>query len=264
MRQVDTYRDLLTNFLTIFDGHPETVQGAVFLHNVSHRAAVAELDDYRSELRSELFTGADIETFATFLKTRVSPVRDAGVVDRFMESAVAPSQQLLTSAAAEIRDREQFVLLDRQQQAVDLVLHAVDRADKADNKRVIVVSGGPGTGKSAVALSLLGELSRRGKKVLHATGSQAFKQTMAKVAGHRHRATQAKLKPDYEASEYTTLKRLARKQEREGVPADARSSAIQRLRNGYRVLLTRGMKGVVVYSTDPATQQLLKSIVNPE
>ncbi|WP_297006589.1 DNA/RNA helicase domain-containing protein [uncultured Corynebacterium sp.] len=261
MRQVDTYRDLLTNFLTIFDGHPETVQGAVFLHNVSQRAAVAELDDYHSDLCSEMFIGADIETFAAFLKTRVSPVRDAGVVDRFMESAVAPSQQLPTSAAAEIRDREQFVLLDRQQQAVDLVLHAVDRAD---NKRVIVVSGGPGTGKSTVALSLLGELSRRGKKVLHATGSQAFKQTMAKVAGHRHRATQAKLKPDYEASEYTTLKRLARKQEREGVPADARSSAVQRLRNGYRVLLTRGMKGVVVYSTDPATQQLLKSLVNPE
>lgn len=80
----------------------------------------------------------------------------------------------------------------------------------------------------------------------------------------RYDATEAKLKPDYEASEYTTLKRLARKQEREGVPADAKSSALQRLRNGYRVLLTRGMKGVVVYSTDPATQELLKSIVNPE
>lgn len=190
LRQVDTYLELLTNFLTVFDGHPETVQGAVFLHNVPHRAAVAELDDYTSELRSEMFTGADIDSFATYLKTRVSPTRDASIVDRFMDSAVAPSQQLLTSAAAEIRDREQFILLDRQRQAVDMVLHAVDRADKADTKRVILVSGGPGTGKSVVALSLLGELARRGKKVLHATGSQAFKQTMEKVAGHRHRATQ--------------------------------------------------------------------------
>ncbi|WP_376779025.1 DNA/RNA helicase domain-containing protein [Corynebacterium variabile] len=190
LRQVDTYRELLTNFLTVFDGHPETVQGAVFLHNVSHRAAVGELGDYTSELRSELFTGGDIDSFATYLKTRVSPTRDASIVDRFMDSAVAPSQQLLTSAAAEIRDRAQFILLDRQRQAMDMVLHAVDRADKADTKRVIVVSGGPGTGKSVVALSLLGELARRGKKVLHATGSQAFKQTMEKVAGHRHRATQ--------------------------------------------------------------------------
>lgn len=80
----------------------------------------------------------------------------------------------------------------------------------------------------------------------------------------RYDATQARLKPDYEASAYTTLKRLARKQEREGVLGDTKDSALQRFRNGYRVLLTRGMKGVVVYSTDPATQELLKSIVNPE
>lgn len=79
----------------------------------------------------------------------------------------------------------------------------------------------------------------------------------------KYDATAAKLEPDYEASEYGTLKRLARKQEKEGVPVDPKTSALQRLRNGYRVLLTRGMKGVVVYSTDPDTQQLLKSIVNP-
>lgn len=79
----------------------------------------------------------------------------------------------------------------------------------------------------------------------------------------RYDAGEEKLRPDCEASEYTTLKRLARKQEQEGGPVDEKDSALQRLRNGYRVLLTRGMKGVVVYSTDPATQQLLKRIVNP-
>ena len=80
----------------------------------------------------------------------------------------------------------------------------------------------------------------------------------------RYDAAEQRLTPDYEASEYGTLKRLARKQEREGLPADPKSSALQRFRNGYRVLLTRGMKGVVIYSTDPATQQLLKEIVNPD
>lgn len=80
----------------------------------------------------------------------------------------------------------------------------------------------------------------------------------------RYDTAEQRLTPDYEASEYGTLKRLARKQEREGLPADPKSSALQRFRNGYRVLLTRGMKGVVIYSTDPATQQLLKEIVNPE
>ena len=47
------------------------------------------------------------------------------------------------------------------------------------------MTGGPGSGKSVIALSLLGELSRQGRAVLHATGSSAFTQTLRKVAGHR-------------------------------------------------------------------------------
>lgn len=45
--------------------------------------------------------------------------------------------------------------------------------------------GGPGSGKSVIALSLLGELSRQGRSVLHATGSSAFTQTLRKVAARR-------------------------------------------------------------------------------
>ena len=45
----------------------------------------------------------------------------------------------------------------------------------------MVVLGGPGSGKSVVALSLLGELSRRGRRVLHATGSSSFTKTLRKI-----------------------------------------------------------------------------------
>ena len=88
-------------------------------------------------------------------------------------------------AAQEVRDREQFVLQDDQQLAVDLVKHEVDRARQADSKSVIVVAGGPGSGKSVIALSLLGDLAREGRSVLHATGSRSFTQTLRKVAGRR-------------------------------------------------------------------------------
>jgi hypothetical protein len=86
-------------------------------------------------------------------------------------------------AAAEIRDRKQFVLLAEQRLAYDLVLHAVDRAHKQDTKTVVIVTGGPGSGKSVIALSLLGELCRLGRPVLHATGSQSFTQTMRRHVG---------------------------------------------------------------------------------
>jgi Mrp family chromosome partitioning ATPase len=94
-------------------------------------------------------------------------------------------------AAAEIQEREQFVLLDEQRVAYNLVLHAVEKARSSDTKQVVIVSGGPGTGKSVIALSLLGELARQGRTVLHATGSRSFTQTLRKVAGHRSSRTKA-------------------------------------------------------------------------
>jgi hypothetical protein len=50
---------------------------------------------------------------------------------------------------------------------------------------VVIVSGGPGSGKSVIALSLLGDLARQGRTVVHATGSRSFTQTLRKVAGSR-------------------------------------------------------------------------------
>ncbi|GAA2241178.1 hypothetical protein GCM10010401_12390 [Rarobacter faecitabidus] len=58
----------------------------------------------------------------------------------------------------------------------------------------MVVTGGPGSGKSVIALSLLGELSRQGRTVLHATGSRSFTQTLRKVAGKGSTRTQALFK----------------------------------------------------------------------
>ena len=60
------------------------------------------------------------------------------------------------------------VLLDKQQIAFDIVLHEVEKARGGDHKSVVIVSGGPGSGKSVIALSLLGEPGRRGRTAVHA------------------------------------------------------------------------------------------------
>jgi hypothetical protein len=119
-----------------------------------------------------------------FLRSRLAPgVAGAPFADEFLSSRAAPSRQLLSVAAAEIREREQFVLLDQQQLAYKLVLHATEQARASDSKTVVIVAGGPGSGKSVIALSLLGELARQGRTVVHATGSRSFTQTLRQVTG---------------------------------------------------------------------------------
>ncbi|OLZ59519.1 hypothetical protein BS330_03735 [Amycolatopsis keratiniphila subsp. nogabecina] len=53
-----------------------------------------------------------------------------------------------------------------------------------------MVAGAAGTGKSALALTLLGEALRAGYRARHATGSQAFTTALRKTAGHGSRAAQ--------------------------------------------------------------------------
>jgi len=53
----------------------------------------------------------------------------------------------------------------------------------------VIVRGGPGTGKSVLAINLLADLLREGRNAHYATGSKAFTETLWDVIGSRSRAT---------------------------------------------------------------------------
>jgi hypothetical protein len=181
--QVSGYRDYLLDFLPGLAGQGDAVAAIAYLHNATEHGVRALRDRHPTE-HIRMFTGEKKGDLIAFLRQRLDPtVPGTQAADYFLGLKSGPSRQLLAVAASEIRDREQFVLLDQQRVAYDIVLHEVERAREADTKSIVVVTGGPGTGKSVIALSILGELARQGRAVLHATGSQSFTKTLRKVAG---------------------------------------------------------------------------------
>jgi hypothetical protein len=193
--QVRGYCEYLADFAKFLDGQPDAVAGAAYLHNAMAEADVRDLYDYPQDSKGHLFTGARRGEFIEFLRDRLDPdVPGSPYADQLINSAVAPSKQLLAVAAEEVQRREQFVLVAEQKLAHSIVLHEVERARSRDSKSVVIVTGGPGSGKSVIALSLLGDLARRGRSVLHATGSRSFTQTLRKVAGERQPRVQRMFK----------------------------------------------------------------------
>lgn len=182
--QVRRYCVHLGDFAAALEDHPEWLAGVAYLHNATD-LDVDGLWALPPTDQSRMFTGQRRGEFIDYLRARLAPKSGADAADQLLSSAIRPSKQLLTLAAEEVQNREQFVLLDEQQTAYSLVMRAVDQARRANAKEIIIVSGGPGSGKSVIALSLLGELSRQGRTVLHATGSSAFTQTLRRVAGAR-------------------------------------------------------------------------------
>ncbi|WP_051855443.1 DUF2075 domain-containing protein [Streptomyces sp. NRRL B-1347] len=190
VEQVRRYREYLLHFNGAVAEHPGRVSGVAFLHNATE-FGVGALRAIERDDHGQLFTAERRGEFIDYLRARLSADRPgAHAADQLLAGKAAPSRQLMAVAAREVREREEFVLLDEQQVAYRLVLNAVRKAKRSDHKEVVVVTGGPGTGKSVIALSLLGELYRQGVPALHATGSQSFTKTMRKVAGARKREVQ--------------------------------------------------------------------------
>lgn len=182
--QVRGYCHTIVDFVASLSGDHRSVSGAAYLHNAED-LDVIDLFDLVQDEHTRLFTKSRRGAFLDFLRTKLAAEPGVQVGDRLLRSAIRPSKQLLKHAAAEIKEREQFTLIDEQRLAFDLVMHAVQKAGRSDSKEVVIVTGGPGSGKSVIALSLLGELSREGRSVLHATGSRSFTQTMRRHVGRR-------------------------------------------------------------------------------
>ncbi|MFG1703750.1 DNA/RNA helicase domain-containing protein [Nonomuraea sp. M3C6] len=178
--QVRGYCDYLADFVGALDQHRNAVRGVAYLHNASD-PDIHDLYDHVEDERTRLFSKTRRGQFVDYLKAQFAPKPGATAADRLLSSSIRPSKQLLKAAAEEIKNRDQFVLLAEQRLAYEMVLHAVEKARAGNSKQVVIITGGPGSGKSVIALSLLGELSGRGYSALHATGSRSFTETMRRV-----------------------------------------------------------------------------------
>ena len=184
VEQVSRYCSHIADFIASLEGSTEQLAGVAYLHNATDDG-IRTLWNYPETATGRLFTGQRRGEFVEFLKSKIAAASGADAADQLLSSAVRPSKQLMALAADEVQRREQFVLLDEQKVAYSLVMRAVQAASRSSTKEVIAVVGGPGSGKSVIALSLLGELSRQGRAAVHATGSSAFTHTLRKVAGAR-------------------------------------------------------------------------------
>lgn len=187
--QVRRYCAFLTDFTRALEHEEDPIAGVAYLHNATE-FGVSSLRALAEDEHGRLFTGDRRGDFLDFLRSRLSPSSGVEAADLLLASKVAPSRQLLQVAADEVQTREQFTLLDEQQVAYRVVLTAVERARASNSKQIVIITGGPGSGKSVIALSLLGELWRQGRSAMHATGSRSFTATLRKVAGRRNKRVQ--------------------------------------------------------------------------
>jgi len=185
--QANQYRRYLEDTQDVFHSSQDKISlnACAYLHNYHPSDSDPLFDDRSDSVRqlAPVFTGGDVSRLAGYLSERLSGGDGERVMHRVAESRYKPAKKLLSQVASVIREEPAFVLLDEQMVVFSQVLAAVQSAVSDLRKHVFLVHGGPGTGKSVLALNLLGALSGLGRNAQHATGSKAFTSTMQKIVG---------------------------------------------------------------------------------
>lgn len=190
IEQVRSHCEYLVSINESVAAHPERVCGVAYLYNATEFGVSGLLQLGQSE-QGRLFTAERSSDLRAFLRARLRPESGAPAADQLLAGNIRPPRQLMAVAAELIRGQGQFILLGQQRLAYETVMQAVGRTRRSEQKEVIVITGGPGTGKSVVALALLGELHRRGNTAVHATGSRSFTQALRELAGARSRESRS-------------------------------------------------------------------------
>ncbi|MFN8463974.1 MAG: DUF2075 domain-containing protein [Caldilineaceae bacterium] len=131
------------------------------------------------------FGERDAGLLAGYLNARLIQGGGRQVLDEYDSRGLGPSKQLIDHAGDMIAHQDVFRLLDEQLAANNAILRAVRDAGRTKHKHVILVRGGPGTGKSVIALNALGEVLRKELKVFLVSGSSAFTHGMRRILGKR-------------------------------------------------------------------------------
>jgi hypothetical protein len=187
--QARQYQWYLEDTHTAFYEEPNPVRlsSCVYLHNYAPLKNDVILSQRFEALLREFptFTADDVDALARYLLDRLSSGAGWPVLQRIEQSKYRPSKKLMEHVANVIKGKREYVLLDEQLVVYEKVL-ACAREGLGDRKTaVVIVKGGPGTGKSVIAINLMSDLLGRGHNAQYVTGSKAFTQTLRKIIGPR-------------------------------------------------------------------------------
>lgn len=187
--QVRQYQRYLEDSHTAFYDavHPIHVSSCAYLHNYHPKDGdVIFSDPFRILLQeAPAFTADDVDPLKNYLVDRLHGGDGLPVLRRIEESKYRPSKKLMDHVGNMIKGKSEYVLLDEQFVVYNKVLACAREGFHDRRKTVLIVKGGPGTGKSVIAINLMSDLLLAGYNAHYATGSRAFTETLRKVIGPR-------------------------------------------------------------------------------
>lgn len=193
VRQIQRYCEYMKRYLPPLRENDDPLVGAALLHN-ARDAHVSALFGLPETGHGCLYTLDDLPLFHRMLRSRLSGAPGKDAAEALVNAQKDPLLKVTDIARQRSITQGGLYLLDEQMMAFDLILRHVERTTlgkHAGRKRVFIFRGGPGSGKSAVALELQRQLALRCHFAVLASGSHAYTETLRSI--HESTARQGEL-----------------------------------------------------------------------
>jgi len=119
------------------------------------------------------FTYGQREALRRFIKDCITTGDNEDTLVKIEHGKIRPSKQLQDSICGMLKGNKEFIMLDEQKVVYENILNLSMKCQKDCQKRTIIVEGGPGTGKTVVAINLLAELTKRNQFVQYVSKNVA-------------------------------------------------------------------------------------------
>jgi DUF2075 family protein len=158
--QAWTYAALISDYNETVRDENIQILPCAYLHNLKSGDAVND-PFYREHIdKAPVFISSDAERLAQFFKTHIKYGDTRDIMYRIEHGRIKPSKALADSMVSMLKGNQEFLMIDDQKLVYEAALDLAHRA-QSGHKQVLIVEGGPGTGKSVVAVNLLVEFTRR-------------------------------------------------------------------------------------------------------
>ena len=187
-QQVKGYQGYLSNFIEVFSNHEVSLTGLAYCYNYTKNDTSKPsvlFDDKYAPLLLQYPTYAkdQFDELTEKLTGLLKKGEGLSIFNKVMQSPIRPSKKLLNEVQTMVEngDTSTFALIDDQLVARNMILDKIRPYIRNGEfeKSVIIVNGGPGTGKTVIALHVLAELAKqtnggKGLNVQYATKSASL------------------------------------------------------------------------------------------
>ena len=186
--QAWSYAELLRNFNETVDAEQVPLHPCAYLHNFLDGEPLNDAFYAEYTSNAPIFLAGDEERarLRAFIARHFRRGDKGHLIVRIENGRIRPSKRLVDSLTGMLAGKREFVLIDDQKVIYETAL-ALASGAQADTKQVVIVDGGPGTGKSVVAINLLVALIQKGRLAKYVTKNAAPRAVFESVLSGTHR-----------------------------------------------------------------------------